>query len=189
MNATPRVLVSVPELAAALAAGETVHVLDVRWSLAAPDGREAYGAGHLPGAVYVSLEDELSRHGEPADGRHPVPHLAELEAAARRWGLRNGQPVIVYDDGPGLAAARAWWLLRWAGVEDVTLLDGGLAAWRAAGRALEEGVADVEPGDVTLSGGHLPTIDDDEAAAWPSRGVLLDARAGERYRGEVEPID
>jgi len=188
-NPTSRALVSAASLAQALAAGEPVCLLDVRWSLAAPDGRDAYRAGHLPGAVYVSLETELSRHGAPEEGRHPLPAVGDLEAAARRWGLRSGQRVVVYDDGPGLAAARAWWLLRWAGVSDVRLLDGGLAAWRAAGGALEAGDAVVVPGDVTLTGGHLPTVDDDEAAGWPARGVLLDARAGERFRGETEPID
>ncbi|NLF05950.1 MAG: sulfurtransferase [Actinomycetales bacterium] len=188
-NATPRVLVSVSSLAASLAAGEPVHLLDVRWSLAVPDGRDAYRAGHLPGAVYVSLDTELSRHGAPEEGRHPLPDVSALQDAARRWGLRSGERVVVYDDGPGLAAARAWWLLRWAGVEDVVLLDGGLAAWQVAGGALEAGDAVVGPGDVTLTGGHLPTADDDDAAAWPARGVLLDARAGERYRGETEPVD
>lgn len=183
------VLEPAASLRAALAAGEPVHLLDVRWSLAAPDGSEAYRAGHVPGAVYVSLDDELSRHGEPVEGRHPLPELADLERAARRWGLREGERVVVYDDGPGLAAARAWWLLRWAGLADVRLLDGGLAAWTAEGGELESGWVEAEPGDVLLSAGHLPVVDADVAAVWPSHGLLLDARAGERYRGEVEPID
>lgn len=187
--ALPPTLESVRGLAASVDAGEPVHLLDVRWSLAAPDGRDAFLAGHVPGAVYVSLDDELSRHGTPSEGRHPLPRVEDLEAAARRWGLRSGVRVVAYDDGPGLAAARAWWLLRWAGIAEVRILDGGLAAWQAAGLPLETGETRVAEGNVSLSPGHLPTIDDDEAAAWPARGVLLDARAGERYRGELEPVD
>ncbi len=163
-------------------------LLDVRWSLAEPDGRDAYLAGHLPGAVYVSLEDELSSHGAPSQGRHPLPSRAALEAAARRWGLSHGSTVVVYDAATSLAAARAWWLLRHAGV-DVRILDGGLAAWAAAGGPLEVDDVAPAPGDVTLDWGRMPVVDIDEAAGFPARGMLLDARAGERFRGEVEPID
>jgi thiosulfate/3-mercaptopyruvate sulfurtransferase len=105
----------------------------------------------------------------------------------RAWGVNDGDPVVAYDATGNLAAARAWWLLRDAGLPDVRLLDGGLAAWTAAGHPLETGDVTPEPGTATLTGGALPTIDIDDAAAWP--GVLLDARAGERYRGEVEPVD
>ncbi|WP_084100116.1 sulfurtransferase [Demequina sp. NBRC 110051] len=182
-------LISAAGLADALSreSGRPV-LLDVRWSLAEPDGRDAYLAGHLPAAVYVSLEDELSSHGAPSEGRHPLPSRLSLEAAARRWGLNDGDAVVVYDAATSLAAARAWWLLRHAGV-DVRILDGGLAAWAAAGGALEAGDVEVLPGAVTLDWGRMPVIDIDATAAFPERGVLLDARAGERFRGEVEPID
>jgi thiosulfate/3-mercaptopyruvate sulfurtransferase len=166
-----------------------VRVLDVRWTLAKPDGRDAYLAGHLPGAVYVDLENELAGHGEPTDGRHPLPDIADLTAAARRWGLRDGDTVVIYDEDAGLSAARAWWLLRWAGVADVRLLDGGLKAWRAAGLPVETGAVTPTEGDVELTPGHLPTLTTKEAGALPRSGVLLDARAPERYRGETEPID
>ena len=164
-------------------------VLDVRWALGDTRGREHYQAGHIPGAVYVDLDAELAAPPAPAAGRHPLPDPAALQAAARRWGLRAGQPVVAYDNNGGLAAARAWWLLRWAGVADVTILDGALAAWTQAGFDLAGGEPDVTPGDVTLTTGQLPVLTADEAAALARDGVLLDARAGERYRGETEPVD
>jgi thiosulfate/3-mercaptopyruvate sulfurtransferase len=169
---------------------ERVVLLDVRWALGDDRGREHHLAGHLPGAVFVDLETELADPPSPAAGRHPLPSLQRLQASARRWGLRPDDAVVVYDATRGLAAARAWWLLRWGGVADVSILDGGLAAWVAAGGPLETGHVVPEPGDVTLSGGGMPVLTIDDAAALPaSGGVLLDARAGERYRGEVEPLD
>jgi thiosulfate/3-mercaptopyruvate sulfurtransferase len=181
------VLVSAAELRAA--EGRDV-LLDVRWALGDPHGREQYQAGHLPGAVFVDLDTELAGPPSPAEGRHPLPSPDALQAAARRWGIHAGDSVVAYDAGPGTAAARAWWLLRWGGLRDVRLLDGGLAAWQRAGGPVETGDVRPEPGDVTLTGGGLPVLDIDAAAALPEAGgVLLDARAGERYRGEREPVD
>jgi thiosulfate/3-mercaptopyruvate sulfurtransferase len=164
-------------------------LLDVRWVLGDPHGHRHYLAGHLPGAVFVDLHAELAAPPSPAAGRHPLPDVAALQASARRWGVRGDTPVVAYDDAGGLAAARAWWLLRWAGLSDVRLLDGGLAAWRSAGLPLETGEVTPEPGDVVLAGGAMPTVDADATAALARTGVVLDARAGERYRGETEPID
>ncbi len=183
-------LITPAELAELLASARPPRVLDVRWTLAVPDGRPAYREGHLPGAVYVDLERELSGHGAPTDGRHPLPAVEDLEAAARRWGLRRGDTVVVYDDSGGLAAARAWWLLTHAGLTDVRLLDGMLTGWREAGLPLLEGdVESPEPGDIALHDETMPVLDLDGAADFPARGVLLDVRAPERYRGEVEPMD
>jgi thiosulfate/3-mercaptopyruvate sulfurtransferase len=188
--AAPHPLVSVAELGRALRGDRPPRLLDVRWRLDRPDGRPAHREGHLPGAVYVDLGSELARHGQaPTEGRHPLPTTDELQRSARGWGLRQGEPVVVYDDLGGQSAARAWWLLRAAGVADVRLLDGGLAAWSAAGLPVETGEVRPEPGDVVLGSGQLPTIDADEAAAYPSHGTLVDSRAGERYRGELEPVD
>jgi len=186
------VLVDVQQIVTLTEAGRAPVLLDVRWALGDPHGHDHYRAGHLPGAVYVDLDAELAAPPSAAAGRHPLPALADLQAAARRWGVRAGSTVIVYDDWNTMAAARAWWLLRWAGVADVRLLDGGLGAWRSAGLPLEAGDAPAaEPGDVVLAAGALPTLDADGTAALAASatGVVLDARAGERYRGEVEPID
>ncbi|MWB99617.1 sulfurtransferase, partial [Agromyces seonyuensis] len=166
------------------------RVLDVRWRLDRPDGRPAYREAHVPGAVYVDLDAELAEHGAPATaGRHPLPSPERFATAVRRWGLRAGEAVVVYDDLGGLSASRAWWLLRDAGVADVRVLDGGLPAWVAAGLPVDAGEVEPEPGDVVPAPGGMPVIDLDAVAALPERGVLLDARAGERYRGETEPID
>lgn len=183
------------ELDVALASGAfpdggPVRVLDVRWRLDRPDGRPAYREGHIPGAQYVDLEHDLAAHGEPTDGRHPLPPVETLQAAARRWGIDPGDTVVVYDDLKNLSSARAWWLLRYAGVADVRLLDGALRAWTDAGLALEEGDAETPaPGSISLAYGALPVLELDAVADFADSSVLLDARAGERYRGEVEPID
>lgn len=187
-------LITPDDLAALIASETPVRVLDVRWRLDAPDGRPAYLEGHLPGAVYVDLDHELADHvptgRQPVDGRHPLPAFEALQAAARSWGIDDGDVVVVYDDLKNLSASRAWWVLRNAGVADVRILDGALRAWTDAGLPVERGEVVPEPGTVTLTTGVLPSIDIDGAATWTrDGGVLLDARAGERYRGEVEPVD
>ncbi|MEX0426906.1 sulfurtransferase [Nocardioides sp. DS6] len=186
------VLISPAELAEALGSDTPPVVLDVRWQLTAAggppfDGHAAYLTGHVPGAVFVDLETELASHGAPTDGRHPLPALDDLQSAARRWGVRDGSSVVVYDGHGNLAAARAWWLLRWAGVADVRLLDGALPAWVAAGGGLTTDDVVPTPGDVTLAGGALPTLELGQVQAYD--GVLVDARAAERFRGETEPVD
>ena len=141
------VLITATELARRLDADEPLTILDVRWQLADPDGRAAYEHGHLPGAVYVSLEDELSDHSVSGRGRHPLPSGRSIEAAARRWGVRERVPVVVYDDWNRAGSARAWWVLTAAGLPDVRILDGGLSAWT---RPLETGAVAAAPGDVTV---------------------------------------
>ncbi|WP_448628034.1 sulfurtransferase [Geodermatophilus sp. URMC 64] len=181
------VLVGAAELAAA---SDRPVLLDVRWALGDDRGHDRYLEGHLPGAVFVDLDAELADPPSPERGRHPLPSLQRLQSAARRWGIRAGDRVVAYDDSGGAAAARAWWLLRWGGLADVRLLDGGLAAWRRAGGPVETGEVVPEPGDVVLSEGGMPVLELEEAAALPrDGGLLLDARAGERYRGELEPVD
>ena len=183
-------LITAAELADLIDAGQPVAVLDVRWRLDVPDGRASYLQGHLPGAVYVSLEDELSDHSIGGRGRHPLPSGRSIEAASRRWGIRQGAPTVVYDDWNRAGSARAWWVLTAAGLADVRILDGGLAAWRSAGGSLATDAVSPSPGDATvlhddLYNGALPTL----TAQQVNDFDLLDARAPERFRGEVEPID
>jgi len=184
-----QVLISATELEQWLEDGDPVTLLDVRWQLTDPDGRPAYEQGHIPGAVYVSLEDELSDHSIAGRGRHPLPSGRDLQAAARRWGVRQGLPVVVYDDWNRAGSARAWWVLTAAGIDGVRILDGGLSAWRGS---LESGSVTPQPSDVAvrhddLYAGALPTLTAEQVSA-PGL-TLLDARAPERFRGDVEPID
>lgn len=192
MQARNQVLIAAAELAARIEAGDPLAMLDVRWRLDDPDGRAAYLRGHLPGAVYVSLEDELSDHGVVGRGRHPLPSGRNLQTAARHWGIRQGDSVVAYDDWNRAGSARAWWVLTAAGLENVRILDGGLSAWRAAGLSLESGPVNPPPGNVTvqhhdLYAGARPTLTAEQAGA--GSVTLLDARAPERFRGDQEPLD
>ena len=184
-------LVSAHDLAAQLAdgPGRPLTVLDIRYQTGLADGRPAYESGHVPGAVYVDVDDDLAAPpappGEPG-GRHPLPATAAFESAMRRAGVRGDRPVVVYDDWGGRAAARAWWLLRYHGHAEVRVLDGGWAAWLDAGGAREEGLVTPEPGDFEANPGHLPVVEPEDVLAVE---VLVDARAPQRYAGEHEPID
>lgn len=193
MSLRARVLISVDELMPLVAGAKPPAILDVRWRLDQPDGSAAHEAGHIPGSVYVSLDDDLSDHARIGGGRHPLPSGSHLRAAARRWGLRTHQPVVVYDDWNRAGSARAWWVLTAAGLADVRILDGGLSAWTAAGGALEVGTAAHPAGDVTmphddLYAGVRRTLSADQVADGQMQ-IVLDARAPERFRGEVEPVD
>jgi thiosulfate/3-mercaptopyruvate sulfurtransferase len=204
--AHPDLLISAGQLARELAGPQCPRLLDVRWKLGGPPGRELYDGGHLPGAVFVDLEADLAappwaapsgaRPGQAAGaagdrGRHPLPRPDGFTATMRGLGVSGDRPVVVYDDADSTAAARAWWLLRYFGHRSVRVLDGGFRAWAAAGlpvRRGEPGEAP-EPGDFTARPGQLPLLAADDAAALARDGVLLDARAAERYRGEAEPVD
>ena len=175
-------LIPVEELRDAL---DELVLLDVRYSTGGPHGLEEYRRGHVPGAAYVDLDRDLA--GPPgAGGRHPLPEPAVLQQAMRRVGVSGDRPVVVYDDWGGRAAARAWWLLRFCGHPDVRVLDGGLGAWTAAGGGLQDGDVVPAPGTFVARPGQLPVVEADDV---PRVGVLVDARAPERYRGQVEPVD
>ena len=176
-------LISPEELAAAL---DDVTVLDVRYVMGGPPGRGLHEAGHVPGAAYVDLDRDLAAP-PGAGGRHPLPDVGTFEAAMRRSGVRDGRSVVVYDDWQGRAAARAWWLLRHHGHDDVRVLDGGWSAWREGGHPVEQGVVMVEAGDFTAASPcRMPVVGADDVR---EVDVLVDARAPERFAGETEPVD
>ncbi len=163
-------------------------LLDARWRLGGPPGAESYRAGHLPGAAFVDLDRDLSGPPGP-EGRHPLPDAGTFQAAMRRAGMCAGRPVVVYDDADSTAAARAWWTLRYFGHDSVRVLDGGYRAWVAAGQPVTADEPGVAGGDFMARPGHMAVLDADGAAAVARSGVLLDARAAERYTGETEPVD
>lgn len=167
-------------------------VLDCRFELSDPSaGHRAYTDGHLPGAFHADLEEHLSGSARPGEtGRHPLPEPADLQGRLRGWGLDEDTPLVVYDDGKGLFAARAWWLARWAGMRDVRVLDGGWRAWLAAGGEIATGRPDEPapgslharcPSDWVVAAAELAT----DLAGY----TLIDARAPERYSGQNEPLD
>lgn len=175
------------ELESLLAAG-TVTVLDVRYRMGGPSGRGEYLAGHLPGSAYVDLDTALAAPPGPT-GRYPLPDQVVFEQAMRAAGVYAERPVVVYDDWAGRAAARCWWLLRWAGHADVRVLDGGWSAWTAAGRARSAEDVVPAPGDFVVRPGALDVVPIEEVLDLAAYGVLVDAREPARFRGEIEPVD
>ncbi len=166
-------------------------LVDVQWNLttaAGPPGRELYAAAHLPGAHHVDVDAELS--GPPGrGGRHPLPQAHAVEAAARRCGAANDSRIVVYDQDSSNGAARAWWVLRHFGATDVRVLDGGLAAWVAEVGPVTTELPPPGAGSFEAHAGGMPVLDAAGAARVAHDGILLDARAAERFRGETEPID
>jgi thiosulfate/3-mercaptopyruvate sulfurtransferase len=188
-------LISVADLATALASARPPLVLDVRFPPASA-GHAAYQEEHLPGAVFLDRDAVLAAppgtEPGPAGGRHPLPDPAALQEALRSLGVSSDHPVVVYDEGavpPGGSVARAWWILRWAGHPDVRVLDGGFAAWKKDGRPTTTEIVEKARGDFTVRPGSLPVLDAAGAAETAATGVLVDARAAVRFRGEEEPLD
>ncbi|MBB0995534.1 sulfurtransferase, partial [Dietzia maris] len=156
-------------------------ILDVRWQLGDANGREHYWSGHIPGAQYLDLPGDLAGQRNVREGRHPLPSPEDFEDAMRRVGIDDDSRVVIYDDCGNTSAARAWWLMRWAGKRDVYLLDGGLKAWIAEGEDLAVGPGNpVSRGDFTFDLDHMLTVGIEDTATWPERGVLIDARTPER---------
>ncbi len=174
---------------------ENLVVADIRWQHGQSDfGREVFEAGRVPGSVRLDLDTDLSDLSDPSRGRHPLPDPRHLVAALARAGIGEGTRVVAYDDAAGAVAVRLWWLLRWLGQQGAcVVLDGGIAKWFAEGHAVESGpTPDRAPHPRPLAPrvcDELTVQRDEVARAEAPRLVLLDARAPERYRGEVEPID
>ena len=191
-NPLPTPLVSPDQLAAALAGADAPLVIDCSFDLADPGaGERAFERAHVSGAAYAHLDRDLAGAKTGRNGRHPLPSRDDWAATLARLGVTPARAVVVYDAQGGMYAARAWWMLRWAGHRAASVLDGGLQAWQAAGGALASGPAAAQPASSAypLSDSLVGTVDADALLKSLGRVTLLDARAGERYRGEVEPLD
>jgi thiosulfate/3-mercaptopyruvate sulfurtransferase len=170
-----------------------VTVIDCRYSLQQPElGEQQYLESHIPGACYAHLDEDLSSpvvRGKT--GRHPLPRPDQLQELLRSWGITSDSAVVVYDHANGGIAARAWWLLKWAGIPNVRMLNGGWQAWKSAGLPVSSDPPEITPSAFSLSGGHRAVIGMSEIPGFIKRqgNLLVDARTAERYRGELEPID
>lgn len=187
-------LISAAALRSLLDAGEPLVILEASFDLADPAAGElAFATAHLPGAHYVHLERDLSGTPTGLNGRHPLPDRKAFAATAGRLGIAPGVQVVVYDRQAAMFAARAWWMLRWLGHASVAVLDGGWSAWQAIGGAVESSVASTRPQAAypieEASSPLVRTIDADALLARLEQLAVIDARAPERFRGDVEPID
>ena len=186
-----RTLISVDALRTLLGQGERVVLLDCGFDLVdTAAGQRAHAQGHLPGAFHADLDHDLSSAKTGRNGRHPLPTRETFAKTVARWGVKPGAAVVCYDDQGGAYAARAWWMLRWIGHDEVAVLDGGKAAWVAAGGALEAGAPAIDDtaAPYPLGAASMPTVQADQLLGQASR-TIVDARSAERFRGEVEPLD
>lgn len=188
---TTRTLIQAEDLALRLS-DPRLRIFDCRFDLARPQyGRARYDDEHLPGAIYADLNRDMAAEVTPASGRHPLPLPSEFEARLRAWGVSNDSSVVAYDDGNSIYAARFWWMMRWLGHDDVAVLDGGMRRWQQLDLPLDDEVRARAPGDFVAT--PRPDLAVDAAAVLAQAGDrtarILDVRAPERYRGEVEPID
>ena len=180
-------LIAVEHLRALIDAKAPLAILDVRWTLAGAE-REAYDEGHIPGAHFVSVDEDLAT-AAGGHGRHPLPSAEDFEAKMRSCGVDREHHVVVYDAQGGTSAARAWWLLRYFGHDDVRVPDGGFPAWVAAGEPVSTRHPSHRRGDFVARPGGMPLLDAAAAQTLAGQGLLLDVRAPERYAGESEPVD
>ena len=186
-----KTLIATADLAQRLAASDIV-IVDVRHDLGAPDawGETQYRAGHLPGAVFLHLDRDLSAPTNGRNGRHPLPSPVACAAVFGRLGIDASSQVVAYDQNNGAYASRLWWMLRWLGHEAVAVLDGGFDTWAREGRAVTAEVPRPHPAEFAARL-RAATVDADAVQANLGTGALMivDARAPERYRGDVEPLD
>jgi thiosulfate/3-mercaptopyruvate sulfurtransferase len=191
MNRPFHTLITARELQGLQTAGAPLVLLDCGFDLADPAaGERDWAAGHLAGAHYAHLDHDLAGAKTGHNGRHPLPTRDAFAQRVGLWGISPALQVVTYDAQGGPYAARAWWLLRWLGHSNVAVLDGGRAAWLAANSVLTTQIpASAAAAPYPTQTGTMPTIDADELQAQLSQVLLLDARANERFRGEVEPLD
>lgn len=181
--------ISVQELRDKIAGGGRIVVVDARWSRAKKP-YDSYATAHIPLAVFCDPELDLAGVPSREAGRNPLPDIERVRDAVRRWGVRSEHLVIVYDAGDGLFASRAWWILRWAGLENVRVLTGGLAAWEADGNETAFGPGNLpRPGTIAVSEGNMPVASLDDVCTWSERGILVDAREPSRFEGRSERVD
>ena len=169
-----------------------LRIFDCRFDLARPDaGRAHYDDEHLPGAVHADLNRDLSVPQTPGSGRHPLPTPSAFETQLRRWGVSGDSVIVAYDDGNSMYAARLWWMLRWLGHEQALVLDGGMRRWMQLGLPLDETIPSRPPGNFVARPHPQLVVDAQQvlAASRDSTSLILDVRAPERFRGDVEPID
>ncbi|MBV7295999.1 sulfurtransferase [Corynebacterium sp. TAE3-ERU12] len=177
------------ELRDLIRSGTKAAIIDARWTRF---GRpySNYAMAHIPLALYCDPVFDLAGIPDRQEGRNPLPEVDQIRRAVRRWGLQEGQPVVVYDDGDGQFAARAWWLLTWAGISGVRTLDGGMRAWEDAGFQTAGGPGNLpHRGDLVIRPGSMPTVDIDQVRSWPAHGVLIDSRQQVRFSGSRERLD
>ena len=184
-------LISTSELAA-LMGDPNLVIVDTRHDLMNPSvGRDAYAAGHIPGAIYLSIDEDMSAAKTGKNGRHPLPTPEAFAMTLGKKGINNASKVVVYDQGSAMFVGRLWWMLRWLGHDTVYVLDGGIAQWVKEGRATET-AANVRAATTFTASPRDEmrlTVEQTQAALTDPQRRILDARAPERYRGEVEPVD
>ena len=183
-NYRSKVLITAPELSEQLESSQPPVVLAIRNDLSASVDRFS-GTPRIPGALDIDLQTHLASPQTHTGGTRPLPDIVALQGHAQRWGIHENSRIAVYDHDRGLQACRAWWVLRWAGLRQVRLLDGGFTAWQTLGLPLTTEMPAVTPGQVRLSAGHLPVLDADQSAHIARSGVLLDSRIKPNYIGGV----
>lgn len=181
--------ISVKELRDKITGGGRIVVVDARWSRVKKP-YDCYTTAHIPLAVFCDPELDLAGVPSREAGRNPLPDIDRVRDAVRRWGVRSEHLVIVYDAGDGLFASRAWWILRWAGLENVRVLTGGLAAWEADGNETAFGPGNLpRPGTIAVSESNMPVASLDDVRTWSEHGILVDAREPSRFEGRSERVD
>jgi len=189
-HAPYQTLISAQELQALLSTGPAPLLIDLSFDLAATEaGQQTFAAGHLPGAHYLHLDRDLSAAKTGKNGRHPLPERQDFAQKMAGLGLSPGRQVVAYDAQGGMYAARLWWMLRWLGHANVAVLDGGLPVWTAQGGALSSAAAPAQAAQFEPGPALVDSIDADALQASLGQVLLIDARAPERFRGEVEPLD